>query len=904
MIPEGAIISGFISKIINDVIDVTREKIKKADSDRKAENQSFETRIYQVIIDAINEFTYGEYANQDILYDAAENMLNGFKNSEKDNIVAVKSGLENFILNVDDTGCGKFFRVLCHEISKENNFDVYKEILLINQGQETKYNHEVFQQMDKKLDYLFQNIAEKNNNFQENDNLQGSKTKQKVKSRTQEYADKWDANMFLNDFNKRDENAGVNVKLSEVYLEKHLPHYIWNNNEDESSDLKELLSEYIYEKRKNKMLLILGQPGIGKSTLITWIIANFINELDNILVYQFASDLKNIDWQDVSENYNLLDDILMKLDLSYNDLNGKTLIFDGFDEVRVENRMLILNKLFWSLKKDVSLNESLKDFSVIITCRENYIDDLSQVNSDYITLQAWDDRQIQSFCKVYQRKTNFRISDNTVENILKNKSILGIPLILYMVLALEISIEKDGSIVDVYDKIFSLKDGGIYDRCLQNKRYEGSHRISGIKEQIHQISREIAIWMFENNPDKACIPKKEYEKICSCIKKGYAYEKDDFKIGNFFKSVKHCEGMETEELYFVHRSIYEYFVAETIYSSIKNEMVELSEGSQEEFAGKIAGYLKLGEISFFIGEYLQYKIIRLYNELNSEKKQKFYQWWEDSVHKMVKNGMFYYTEKGVFDYKDILDKEINCFFNLTKILRLLRITDKDKLYIMESFKMSSLRRYLKYYYIECENICKEAELSNISFKNMELVNANFSRAKLKEVNLQGANLQGAILQKSNLQGANIERANLSEANLSEANLSEANLNNSVLNRSNFHKACLTGANLNAACLLFANLSEANLKKVKLRDTDLRCVNLSRANLEKADLENADFRGTYLKHTVIKGANIESSIWYRNDIKKSLLQLREANFTYIILENQRGQEKVYRKELFSDKLLEV
>ena len=32
-----------------------------------------------------------------------------------------------------------------------------------------------------------------------------------------------------------------------------------------------------------------------------------------------------------------------------------------------------------------------------------------------------------------------------------------------MVLALEISIEKDSSIVDVYDKIFSL-DGGIYNR--------------------------------------------------------------------------------------------------------------------------------------------------------------------------------------------------------------------------------------------------------------------------------------------------------------------------------------------------------------------------------------------------------------------------------------------------------
>lgn len=37
-------------------------------------------------------------------------------------------------------------------------------------------------------------------------------------------------------------------------------------------------------------------------------------------------------------------------------------------------------------------------------------------------------------------------------------------------MALNISIEKNGSIVDVYDKIFSL-EGGIYDRCIDNKYF-------------------------------------------------------------------------------------------------------------------------------------------------------------------------------------------------------------------------------------------------------------------------------------------------------------------------------------------------------------------------------------------------------------------------------------------------
>ena len=522
---------------------------------------------------------------------------------------------------------------------------------------------------------------------------------QKVKSRTQEYLDKWNANMFLNDFSEWDENAGVNVKLKDVYIEAHLPHFIWGSNSSESTDLKRLLSKYIYEKDENKMLLILGQPGIGKSTLITWITANFSDRVDDILVYKFASDLKNIRWKDFND---LADYILNELNLSYNDLDGKTLIIDGFDEIRVEERILLLNRWHWNWV----LGDLLNRFSLIITCRENYIQDLYRVHSDYITLQQWDEIQIKSFCDIFQKKTKKSVSDATIERFLENRAILGIPLILYMVLALEISIEKDGSIVDVYDKIFSLEDGGIYDRCLQNKRYEGSHRISEIKEQIHQISREIAIWMFENNPDEAYIPQKEYENICNHIMKEYVYEKEDFKIGNFFKSVKHCEGIEMEQLYFVHRSIYEYFVVETIYSSIENAMVELSEGSQEELAGNIANYLKQGRITNTIGEYLQYKIMKLYNRMDYQKKESFYQWWENAVEKMIGNGMFYYSEGEICNYRNIIDKEVECFLNLVKILRLILKTSKRK-YILRNVDKTQLEKYIRFRLAFCRMEMKE-----------------------------------------------------------------------------------------------------------------------------------------------------------------------------------------------------
>lgn len=65
------------------------------------------------------------------------------------------------------------------------------------------------------------------------------------------------------------------------------------------------------------------------------------------------SDLKNIPWQNISRDCEIVDEILRELQLSYGDLEGKTLILDGFDEISVgNNRATILNQLYWKLIKD------------------------------------------------------------------------------------------------------------------------------------------------------------------------------------------------------------------------------------------------------------------------------------------------------------------------------------------------------------------------------------------------------------------------------------------------------------------------------------------------------------------------------------------------------------------------
>lgn len=813
---------GCISKVINDGKDYSWTKIKSVINDRNDRNLS--TRIYRVIEKALIKVTDKKFKGKDILYEAIEKIFIEFRDHGS-TIEFVKCGLGMLNSNVTVERCENFLEKFYEGICQDG--DLHEVIGLILQEKGIDINQKEFRQLNKTVEYGFDQLNRKVDKIDEkiiiNKNEDILQNREPVKSRTQEYADKWEANMFLNDFDEWDENAGVNVKLSDVYIDEHLPHFIWGENVKESENLDALLSQYIIDRNENKILLILGQPGIGKSTLITWITVNFADMINDILVYRFASDLGNIDWN----NGRISNRVLEELGLNHTDLNGKILILDGFDEVSIEanRRKDILDSLYG----DWIYNKTIEDFSLIITCRENYVQEFANLKCKYITLQPWGEIQIKSFCDIFYEKTKDSISEATIEKLCENKGILGIPLILYMVLALNISIEKEGSIVDVYDKIFSL-EGGIYDRCINNKNFEIKHRIGEVKEFIHQISREIAIWMFENEANKAIIPQEEYQKICRNIIQDTNKSKEieqDFLIGNFFKLVKHCEGIETEELYFVHRTIYEYFVAETIYRSIENAMIELSIASQEELARNIAIYLKQGCVNYFIAEYLQYKILKLYSKLNEEKQKRFYQWWENAAYLMMENGMFYYTEKGVSFFKNIIAAECRCFLNLLEILRLLMCIDNRK-YIMENAKGELVEKYIKCCCIEYKRFSND--------KIMDL-----SKMFLQKVNLKGIQLKGICLNQVNLERTDLVNADLSKLALLKADLAYADLR---------------GANLEDAALMEADLRGADLTRANLYGAKLDAAKLVGVDLKKADLRGVDLTGAYMKGIFLDGALID------------------------------------------------
>ena len=883
IIDSGMVISGFVSKVINEVVDVPlnpiKNKIKNADNNRRDKNQSIETRIYQVTIDSINKFTNDTYRGQDNLYDAAESILRGFKNSNN-NTEAVRVGLKMLVTQVTVDICEDFLRILCHEICIDKNDILYKEIILLQHEQMHEDMYEGFDVVNRndektheKLDYALEGINKIDKKIDSMDNHTKRHYEKPIKNRIDEYADKWNENVFLNNFNEEDENAGTEIKLSEIYKEKCLPHYIWKTNTNTSNKLSNLLSKYIIDKNGKNMLLILGQPGIGKSTLITWMISNLIEKKEDVYVYQFAFDLKNVNW----ESDNILHEIFEVLNLRYDELENKTLILDGFDEIYINNnRERILNKMNQELKR----MNFLQKFSLFITCRENYVDRTQLEENDYIILQEWDEDQIKCFCEVYEKESARKntekkfdgISEIKINKIIERKEIFGIPLILYMVLALNVDIEKGSSTVDIYDQIFSLKKGGIYDRC-----YDVEHRINSpeIKKHIHRISQRIAFWIFENEDSKTCISQETFEEICNNEISEFGGKVEEIQtdtlIGNFFK-LNHCEGKGTKELQFVHRSIYEYFVVIYFFESIHKLK------SKEEVAGKLGELLKDGHLSKQILEFIKCKF-------DSMERKYLLDNTKDVFGMMLRDGMTYYfikeQKKPLFD---IIVREMNIFSNMLELIHLwdykLGYYDRKIVVYLQHNHFNGLNldgadlngedlsgAYLSVAYLRNADLSGAdlggAYLSGADLNGADLRNADLGVAYLSDADLNGADLRdaylfGADLRDADLKDADLRDAYLSDADLSGADLRDADLRNADLNGADLNRADLNGADLNGTDLRRADLSKADLSGAYLSEADLSGADLRQADLSGADLRQADLSGAYLSGADLSKADLSGA----------------------------------------------
>lgn len=295
-------------------------------------------------------------------------------------------------------------------------------------------------------------------------------------------------------------------------------------------------------------MLINGVPGIGKSSIVSWIANKYMDD-DDIIILRFR------DWESEELERGLLEAVCNILGYKKRDLECKIIILDGFDEMKaLDIRENILNAFFYDMK-------DFENFKCIITSRLHYINVSSFQN--VFKIKELDITKVESFCKV--------ISGNELENkdkIESNLEVLGIPVILYMAIMSGVDISKNPTKPELYNRIFA-EEGGIFDKfSSEGVGYDKGTQILRDSENIKkylQFLKEIAFRMFEENDlslmkEKCEIPKLEF--------RGKAVSILEFPIKHLFDNTEY-------NIEFIHKSIYEYFMAEYIYTSI-NKVIHIS----------------------------------------------------------------------------------------------------------------------------------------------------------------------------------------------------------------------------------------------------------------------------------------------------------------------------------------
>lgn len=786
------IFSGFVSKVVNDIADITKDKIKTAVKYKTAKHQNLESQIYNITVDVLNNITADPYKNdQDQVYDTAEVLLKALKEARGVVSGNIEPALQTLGFNIDKNKFLEFQVLLYETLGYDEYSELFRAILLLLLQHKNQYDHAVYAellqksiQVEQKLDLLNQKIDQmKLGN--ESDTIPDVLVKFRG-DRKRDYNRNWNSRMFLHVDN--DENP---LTLADAFIvpDFWMFDYSVGTGINRKDPFDKIIEKFVKYDRTSSML-VTGEPGMGKSTTVSWIADKYRDD-ERVAILRFR------DWEREDLERGLLKAICNTLECRKNALEGAILVLDGFDEMKsLDIRHNILNDFLTDIK-------DFDNFKCIITSRPAYIDIQCPMDVK-IVLQAFDIDKVETF---YRKITGKEL--NSKDKIQSNLEVLGIPVILYMAIMSGVDLSKNQSKPELYSRIFAKK-GGIFDRFFDGKnQYSAGSQIMRNPDNIQYYLKflgETAFKMFEK---RRLILSEEEFQIPELAYQGNVVSVLEFPIKHLFEST-------SADIEFIHGSIYEYFVSEYIFNSITAALNQ--NGTKEmNLAGVLGSLLKENHLSEEILEFLKYKIA------NSELVEE-YDVVNETFELMMKDGMTYYTN---MCYQNSFDCEMNVFANMLELLH----TWEKKYYFFDKpiFFYMNGNPDIRY---NLRKAIINDDIWGLFFRAADLRYADLREAYLRDV-------------ESCTNGSDFRHANLRKADLIGITIADSDFRYTDL-----RGAYLMGTIIREVDLRYANLRGTHLTYAELNNVDFRGADLRGAYLTYAKLENVDFRDAYLTDAVI------------------------------------------------------
>ncbi len=384
----------------------------------------------------------------------------------------------------------------------------------------------------------------------------------------------------LTDFKKRRQNSSdpfefstsssIHTWVNEVFI-------------NERSDLhKELL--------KNRMLLLLGYPGQGKTSFCKKLLFDYITNKTDLSQSIFYFRLKDIRHAKrlIEDPIDILHEeacYLTEQSLDKFEFRKAILVLDGLDELYMKEdlRLEEIERICRELSKDVEKHQKLK---IVLTSRYSYVD-LDKIKHAQISIFQlklfdikhqidWLERYIRFHpeTKLTSKKllSYHRRSQEPAHYI---SELLEQPLLLHIVASLK-KLDDDSNLsrAKIYDQLFSEL---IERRYSEDGQLEVMQEVT--KDDLRELIQEIAFGIFING--EGYISRKELLTLDAVQEYLSKFPNPDFKnslkgimMSFYFHESSKKSNEDNENDYvieFLHKSLQEFMVAEKIARTIEFE---------------------------------------------------------------------------------------------------------------------------------------------------------------------------------------------------------------------------------------------------------------------------------------------------------------------------------------------
>lgn len=537
-----------------------------------------------------------------------------------------------------------------------------------------------------------------------------------------------------------------------------------------------------------QILLITSFPGCGKTSLVSKIAHDYA-ELPNVIFVNMA-DLKDSDISFAA--------LSAKIQIPLSQLQNKILVLDSLDE---------------AIKHSENCDDALANLCdelvehncrALVTCRTNLL------NSDdirccfEITLDGFnEDKAIEWLQKYSTINPDFHMVpwEHTIKRLSPSLArILLIPLILYICVIREIDITTIKDIGQLYDILFDP----VYSQIANTSHREHFTYKNSEWKLLREKVSAIAIKMFQQGH----------------IDKDTIEEPDMLGLRKYFGLDFYVDSL-SEQIHFVHASMWQYFVAEQIYQNLKllstqeDIQIFLDHMTQIIVPGKTIDHMILTFIEYFSkrdhwnpADPSVYKHILLHlPEYSIQMQGNSLLWlssiWRDLFKIFTKIFTCYYPK-----LRDTLFQELS--------------TDENKRVLVNTSNLTDISPIMN--------------VSAYSLKNVEINRINFCYSYMKFCALRSSTFCNANFDHTILEGIYADNCNLNGSSFHGAYLNNAEFISSSMVCCDFSNAHLNGTDFTGADLSYSDLRNATIYKTKFDYTKLQNCKISLTHVNVFNLE--------------------------------------------------------------------